>query len=270
MNGISNVEEKGIELSVIVPCCNEKDSLAAMAEELSIHLDRVLGSGRWQFVFACNGCRDTTADIASRLCEKWPASIALCIDRADYGNALREGLNSAQGTYAYIINVDFWDDKFLAWSWLHRNDYDLIIGSKRADHLIDDRPKYRKLLSWGLNSMLQIYFGLVTTDTHGQKLLRMDRLRPILDACVMSRGQFDTEFTIRSQKMGLKTAEVPVPITEKRKQRNWMIKKILQNLIDIRTLKKVISKTPDSGAIHYHRFSRDDVELFVEQQNFDS
>ena len=74
----------------------------------------------------------------------------------------------------------------------------------------------------------------------------------------MHRGQFDTEFTIRSQRAGLRLAEFPVPIAEIRTQRNLMLKKIIQNLYDIFKLKKILRNVPDSGQIYYHRYSRID------------
>jgi len=39
-------------------------------------------------------------------------------------------------------------------------------------------------------------------------------MRPVLGQCVMRRGQFDTEFTLRALRAGLWLAEVPVPIVE--------------------------------------------------------
>jgi len=252
-----------LELSVIVPCYNEANNIMSMSEGLSAHLDRAVGRDRWQFVLISNGCKDDTPAVLYKVCKRWPLSLSLFLRRADYGNALREGLSVAEGRWAFIINVDFWDDEFLSWAWGNRQFYDLIIGSKRADPYLDRRPRYRKTLSWGLNVLLQLGFGLVATDTHGQKLLRLRTLRPILDACVMSRGQFDTEFTLRAQRKGLRIAEVPVPIIEERKQRNLMLKKIIQNFIDIRKLKKVIKHVPASGGIYYHRYSRREVELGV-------
>jgi len=73
-------------------------------------------------------------------------------------------------------------------------------------------------------------------------------------------GQFDTEFVLRSQRAGLKMAELPVPIRENRKQRNWMIKKIFQNIVDLFQLARVMKKVPIDKGIHYHRFSRIDLE----------
>jgi glycosyltransferase involved in cell wall biosynthesis len=251
------------DLSVIVPCYNEADHLMSMAEGLSPYLDSVVGTSRWQYVIVSNGSTDNTPEVMAMIAERWPFSLLLRLKRPDYGRALREGLRKAEGKWAFLINVDFWDHLFLSWAWQHRNMYDLFIGSKRADPYLDKRPRYRKILSWGLNALLQVYFGLVATDTHGQKLLSLEPLDPVLHACVMNRGQYDTEFTLRSQRSGLRIAELPVPITETRKQRNLMLKKIIQNLIDIIKLKQIMKRVPTSGGIHYHRYSRLDMESQV-------
>jgi glycosyltransferase involved in cell wall biosynthesis len=251
--------QNGILLSVITPCSNEGKHLLDMARALSPHLNRISGKGNWQFVFANNGSNDNTQKVISQIQEMWPSSISLNLNRPNYGNALKQGLKHAEGGWAAIINVDFWDSLFLSWAWSHRNNYDLIIGSKRADPYLDERPKYRKILSWGLNVWLQLVFGLVSTDTHGQKLLYMPSMRPVLKDCVMTRGQYDTEFTLRAQRKGLRIAEVPVPIKEERKPRTLMIKKILQNVIDITRLKLTLNKVSATEGIHYHRYSRNDM-----------
>jgi glycosyltransferase involved in cell wall biosynthesis len=257
-----------ILLSVIVPTYNEGNLLMTMAQSLSLHLDGIPGKGAWQFVIVSNGCRDNTPEIISKITDLWPQTIAVHLAKSNYGDALRAGLAAAKGKWAYIVNVDHWESEFLFWAWQHRDAYDMFIGSRRADPTLDMRSKYRKLLTWGLNVILQIFFGVVVTDTHGQKLLNLEVLRPILDECIMSRGQFDTEFVLRSQRKGLKIAELPVPISEKRKQRNLMLQKILQNLIDIVRLKMVMNKVPVGRGIHYHRFSRFDLDMQAHALHF--
>jgi len=253
------------QLSVIVPTYNEEGLLMNMAEALSAQLDTTVGKDAWQFVIVSNGCRDNSPQIIEKIKGRWPKTQALHLEKPDYGNALRQGLKAAQGRFAYIINVDHWEKEFLQWAWKHRNGYDMFIGSRRGDPTLDNRPNYRKLLTWGLNVILQIFFGVVVTDTHGQKLLDLDVMRPVLDACVMNRGQFDTEFVLRCQRAGLKIAELPVPIKEKRKQRNLMLKKVLQNVIDIFRLRAVMNKVPKCRGIHYHRFSRFDLNDITDE-----
>jgi hypothetical protein len=134
------------------------------------------------------------------------------------------------------------------------------VGSKRADMALNDQRKYRRVLSWGLNTILQAAFGFVGSDTHGQKFIYLPAMRPIFEQCVMRRGQFDTEFTLRAGRARMWIAEVPVPIVEKRRARNLMLQKIGRNLVDIWRLRRVIRKVPIRAATRYHRWSREDVE----------
>jgi glycosyltransferase involved in cell wall biosynthesis len=249
-----------IELSVIVPIYNEAPDLWAMATGLVPHLDRIVGAGRWQYVLVDNGSVDDSPQIIHRIVTAWPASIRITLPDPDYGEALFQGLAGAEGGWAYVVNVDFWDAPLLSWCWRHRALYDLVLGSKRADPSLNRQHKYRRLLSWGLNSILQFAFGFVGTDTHGQKFLSIASIRPIMAQCVMRRGQFDTELTLRAMRQGLWLAEVPVPITELRPPRNLMLKKIYRNLHDIVRLKRIARLIPPTRSIRYHRWAREDIE----------
>ena len=253
-------ETRSVELSVIVPVCNEAPDLWSMAAGITPHLDRVVGARRWQFVLVDNGSVDASPEIIDRIVTAWPGSVALRLARPDYGEALAQGLAAAGGDWAYVINVDFWDEVLLRWCWRHRALYDLVLGSKRADPSLNKQHKYRQLLSWGLNCILQFAFGFVGTDTHGQKFLSLPAIRPILTECVMRRGQFDTELTLRAMRRGLWLAEVPVPITELRPPRNLMLGKIYRNLVDIVRLKRVARHIPSDRPIRYHRWAREDLE----------
>jgi hypothetical protein len=247
-------------LSVVVPIFNEEDVLIDMAEKISPHLDAIAGVGRWQFVLVDNGSRDNSSALCNAIVARWPGSIALRLSRPNIGDALYSGLTSAAGPWAFIINVDFWDVPFMRWCFRTRGSYDLVMGSKRADIALNLQPRYRKLLSWGLNTILQTVFGFVGSDTHGLKFLYLPALRPIFSECIMRRGQFDTEFTLRAARARLWLAEVPVPISETRPPRNLMLTKILRNFVDITRLYRIMKARPAMAAARYHRWSREDVE----------
>lgn len=249
-----------IELSIIVPVYNETADLWPMAESLGPHLDRIAGPGNWQFVLADNGSSDDSPQIIERIKSTWAATVGLRLAKPNYGEALAQALMAAEGNWAYVINVDFWDDVFLAWCWRHRTIYDLVLGSKRADPALNHQHTYRRLLSWGLNSILQFRFGFVGSDTHGQKFLSLPALRPLIALCVLRRGQFDTELTLRAMRQGLWIAEVPVPIRELRPPRNLMLKKIYRNLYDVARLSRVMRLVPGDRPIRYHRWAREDIE----------
>jgi glycosyltransferase involved in cell wall biosynthesis len=249
-----------IELSIIVPVFNESADLWPMAQNLAPHLDRIAGAGKWQFILADNGSTDASPQIIGRIKANWPTTVGLRLSRPDYGEALVQALMAAEGGWGYVINVDFWDSVFLSWCWRNRTIYDLVLGSKRADPALNHQHRYRRLLSWGLNSILQFRFGFVGSDTHGQKFLSFSALRPLISQTVLRRGQFDTELTLRTMRQGLWIAEVPVPIHELRPPRNLMLGKIRRNLIDIMRLSRVMRLVPANRPIRYHRWAREDIE----------
>lgn len=249
-----------IDLSVIVPIYNEEDILWQMADKLAVHLDKIVGIGRWQYVLVDNGSFDSTPQIVGWIVQRWPNSVQIRLNEPNIGKAQAAGLGHALGEWVYLIQVDLWDPVFFQWAWLNRLRYDLILGSKCADSSLNQRTKYRKILTWGLNTILKFLLGFVGTDTHGDKLLHLPSMRPILKECVMSRGQYDTEFVLRAMRRGLSLAEFPIPIEEKRPPRNWMIKKISQNLWDIFWLWRALKNVPFTHSSQYHRQNREDIE----------
>jgi glycosyltransferase involved in cell wall biosynthesis len=251
--------ESAVSLSVVVPVYNEQNHLWDMAKALGEALDRVVGPSCWQFLFVNNGSVDGSQKILEEITATWPASKIIDLNRPNYGTALRVGLQAAEAPFAYVINVDFWDPLFLRWSWANRAQYDLILGSKRADPTLNHLPAYRKFLSAGLNMIFQVFFDFVGRDTHGQKFVRLAAIKEILPLCVMERGQFDTELTMRALRGGLWVAEVPVPIVQARSPRNLMLAKIYRNVVDLLRLRRVMRTVP-SVRTRYHRWSREDVE----------
>lgn len=251
--------DEAIHLSVVVPVYNEQAYLDNMARELAPSLDQIAGKGRWQFVLVDNGSTDASPEICAEIVGRFPGSRVVRLEQPDYGEALFQGLMNAAGPWAFIVNVDFWDVPFMRWCFKTRGVYDLVMGSKRADHSLNQQHNYRRLLSWGLNTILQTVFGFAGSDTHGQKFLYLPALRPIFQQCVLRRGQFDTEFTLRASRHQLWLAEVPVPIVELRAPRNLMLSKIVRNIVDISRLHRQMRRVP-IGAMRYHRWSREDVE----------
>lgn len=250
-----------MKLSIVLPIFNEEEILEDACREFSKHFNKIVGRGNWQYVFSENGSKDRSPTIIKNMLEVYKKSIHLSFIKSDYGNALREGILASEGENIFIMNVDhLWDTNFFTWAWSNRKDYDLIIGSKRCDPTLNKQDSYRKLLSDGLNTILQFLFDSAVADTHGMKLLKAVTVKPLANQCVMSRGQFDTELTLRALRTKFWIAEVPVPYIEKRKARNLMIRKITQNIFDIYKLKKIMNKIKYSGTINYRRFCAEDLK----------
>ena len=230
-------------------------------ETFAKEYDEVVGPGKWQFVLVENGSTDQTPAIIEEIVRIWPQSMALAIGSGDYGRALKKGIEASEGENLMILNVDhLWDTPFFNWAWRERKTYDLIIGSKRSDPTLNTQSQYRKMLSAGLNAILNYLFDFSGSDTHGMKVMKADSIKKLADKCVMTRGQFDTELTLRALRGGLWVGEAPIPYSEKRSPRNFMFKKIFQNVFDLFILYRLMKSIPYDSSIRYRRIPRDDIE----------
>jgi glycosyltransferase involved in cell wall biosynthesis len=247
------------DVSVIVPIYNEEDIIWEMTEKLATDFNEAVGKENWCFIFVENGSTDSSLKICQDVADKWPHSKVVTMPSPNYGKALRIGLEETESPWSHIINIEQWDIPFFYWAWENREEYDLILGSKRADPTLNHQSPYRRFLSSGLNSVLTFFFEYVGADTHGPKLLKMETLRTILDDTIMNRGQFDTEFTLRTLREGLWVGEAPTIYIEHRPPRNFMISKIAWNIRDILKLRPIIKSIKSASPLKFHRWSRYDV-----------
>jgi glycosyltransferase involved in cell wall biosynthesis len=248
-----------VELSVVMPIRNEEGMLWQTAATLAAALDVIVGAGDWKFILVDNASTDSTPAIIRKIVDSWPPSFQVAAAQPNYGEALRTGLRKADTPYAAIVDVDLWDVPFLAWAWRHREDYDLFIGSRRADPSLCVRPRYRWFLSWGLNALLQLFFEFTGTETHGPKLIRMEHMRDLIARCVSDRGQYDTEIVLRALRASRRIVEVPISNVEHRHPRNLMVNKIVWNVIAFNRLRRILRGVPREGPVRYRRFTREDV-----------
>lgn len=248
-----------LPVAIVIPLFNEQAILMQNLQALAQFYDRLLGAGGWFFILVDNGSVDDTPRIIEQAIERWPLSRGIRLAEPNYGAALKAGLRAAPTKWVYMVDIEQWDIPFIKWSWVNRASYDLFIASKRGDPTINFQQPYRRLLSAGLNGTLQVLFGFSGTDTHGPKLLNKESLDAIIQVCVLDRGQFDTELVLRAMRGHKRLVEVPVEYRESRPQRNWMIKKIVWNLIALRRLQRVMKDVAYEGYVQYHRFSRADV-----------
>jgi glycosyltransferase involved in cell wall biosynthesis len=255
----ANTVDRALLLSVVIPIRNEEAILWENASTLADALNTIVGAGRWRFVLVDNASSDATPAILRKIVETWTPSFGVYAAQPNYGAALRAGLSRVDTPYAAIVDVDQWDAPFLAWAWRYRDEYDLFIGSRRADPSLSVRPRYRWFLSWGLNALLQLFFEFTGTETHGPKLIRMEHMSGLIGRCVSDRGQYDTEIVLRAIRASRRVVEVPISNVERRRPRNLMVNKIAWNIVAFNRLRRILRDVPREGPVRYRRFTREDV-----------
>ncbi|HIA76711.1 MAG TPA: glycosyltransferase family 2 protein [Gammaproteobacteria bacterium] len=246
-------------LSVVIPVYNEADHLNDRISRFVEVLDLLVDCVHWELHLVDNGSNDGTANIVDRLSEKNKNVFRHFLSRPNYGLAIRHGVEKANYTWIYIVDLDQWDDAFIRWSWEYRYDYDMIISSKRADPSLNQQSRVRFLLSWGLNAALQLLFAYPGSDTHGQKFLNRQSLNQILKETRADRGQYDVELVVRTLRSGKRVVELPVPYVEMRPSRNTLVKKVIWNFWALSKLAWRLRAIKYSS-VELRRVSRSDVE----------
>lgn len=272
VRGIPRSED--LPVSIAIPLYNEEAIVLEQLEKMAQVFDRLLGPENWLFILVENGSTDSTLEKAKVAVSRWPLSHIVSLPKPNIGVAFKAGLQAAATKWIYQLEIEQWEAPFIAWAWKNRNSYDLLMGSKRADPTINHQEPYRKLLSCGLNAMLQLFFYFTGTDTHGPKLINREALRDIIDICQLDRGQFDSELVLRAARSRKRIVEVPILYRDIRPHRNWMVKKVVWNCLALIRMFKVMKAVPHEGHIMYDRFGRDDVlaageELLSETRTYD-
>lgn len=235
-------------LSLVIPVYNEEAILEHEAVAIMKEMKILLPQVEYELLLVENGSSDRTHEIAQKLAEFYPEVRAVHLDKAGYGYALKYGLEKSEGKYIVLFNIDFWDVHFVKKSLaiLENEPVDIIVGSKTMKGAEDTRPFLRRLITRTFNALLRAAFGFEGTDTHGMKVLRRDKMLPIIAECRTEREIFDTEFVLRAQTAGLKSKEVPVMCEEKRKTTYNISKRIPRTLKDLIvlffTLKRPVNK----------------------------
>ena len=206
-----NRHDKCIELSVVIPCLNEADTLAECVQKAqqAITSNGITG----EVIVADNGSSDGSQDIAARL-----GARVVPVTQRGYGSALMGGIAAAQGKYIVMGDADGSYDfteipKFLE---RLREGYDLVQGCRLAAgggkimpgampalHRWIGNPVFSLIAnSWFAAPIHDVYCGLRGfTKEHyyrlGQKCTGME---------------FATEMVIKSSSLTAKIAEVPITL----------------------------------------------------------
>lgn len=203
--------DRTIELSVVMPCLNEADTLESCIRKAQRALRENHIPG--EVIVADNGSTDGSREIAERL-----GARVVCVKQPGYGSALMGGIEAARGRYVIMGDADDSYDfgeipKFLE---KLRAGFDLVQGCRfksgggrimpgamPSSHYWLGNPLFSFLVrQWFHSSIHDVYCGL---RGFSRKLFqRLDQ---------RCRGmEFATEMIIKASLLGEKIAEVPITL----------------------------------------------------------
>lgn len=205
-------------LSVIIPVHSEEKIITRNTERLIGFLNRYCKN--YEIILCDNGSTDSTAEKGELLAKKHKKVRFLRVERKGLGLALKELIKNSRFEKIIFLPIDFSINlKFVGEALQLLGKYDMVIGSKRMDGAVDDRPFGRRFSTFLFNSLVNLFFGLGIKDTQCVKGFRKSRIKKINDEIKSEDLFFDVELLIKAKKSRLKMIEIPVICKDHRKSK---------------------------------------------------
>lgn len=200
--------ETPIEVSVVMPCLNEAETLAVCIAKARSMFERhgIVG----EVVVADNGSTDGSQEIAVR-----GGARVESVAEKGYGNALRAGIASARGRYVIMGDSDNSYDFSAAFPLVEklREGYDLVMGDRFAGGVLPGAmpPLHRYLGNPVLSGIGRLFFHSPVADFHCglRGLSREAFVRMELRTGGM---EFASEMVVKATLLRMRIAEVPVQL----------------------------------------------------------
>jgi len=203
------MHDKSLELSLVMPCLNEAETLAICIDKARSFMERCAISG--EVVIADNGSTDGSQEIA----RAHGARVVNVAERG-YGAALMGGIMASRSKYVIMGDADdSYDfinlDQFVA---KLREGYDLVMGNRFMGGIKPGAmpPLHRYLGNPVLTSIGRLFFRAPCSDFHcGLRGFRSDA---ILGLDLRTTGmEFASEMVVKATLHKLKIAEVPTTLS---------------------------------------------------------
>ena len=196
------------EVSVVIPCLNEANSLAICITK-ALESFRTAGiSG--EVVIADNGSTDGSQEIATQC-----GARAIHVAQHGYGAALRAGIRASQGAFIIMgdadASYDFGEIPNFVATWRKGND--VVMGNRfRGGIERGAMPWHHKYIgNPGLTALLNLFFHAGIGDSHcgmrGFTRAVYDRMD------LRTTGmEFASEFVIKAAQLGARISEIPITL----------------------------------------------------------
>lgn len=212
---VTNVATETVDVSVVIPCLNEANSLGICIEKAQkAFADARL---RGEVVVADNGSTDGSIEIA----QKADARVVPVAQRG-YGSALKAGIRAARGAFIVMGDADdsydFSEVPRFVEEW--RKGSEVVMGNRFEGEIKPGAmPWHHKYIgNPGLTTVLNLLFRSGIGDSHcGMRGFTRDVFERM---DLRSSGmEFASEFVIKAAQIGAKTSEIPITLWKDKRGR---------------------------------------------------
>jgi dolichol-phosphate mannosyltransferase len=193
--------DRGTVLSVVVPVWGRRHDLPRLLPALRRALDGVEPRSE---ILVCG------SDAGLQRVAEASAATFVQSKSAGYGDALRTGIESAQGGWVLTMDADFaYAADFVPVIWAHRDEAEVVIGSRYVPGAVAEMGFARRTASRVLNAVYR--FGLSMPFRDLSSAFRLYRRRVLLDIQPIQGEGLDVllEIIVKAQCQGWRVTEVP-------------------------------------------------------------
>jgi glycosyltransferase involved in cell wall biosynthesis len=200
---------KELELTILMPCLNEAETLAACIRKSKSFMREQHING--EVLVADNGSSDNSREIAVQ-----EGARLISVEKRGYGSALMGGIEAASGEYIIMGDADDSYDFTSIMPFVEklREGYDLVMGNRFKGGIAKGAmpPLHRYLGNPILSGMGRLFFGSNINDFHCG--LRGFSKKAILSLNLNTVGmEFASEMVVKALMHKLKVTEVPTALS---------------------------------------------------------
>ncbi len=199
-----------------MPCHNEASCIHRNIAETASVLESAFGRA-YELLVIDDGSLDYSFSQAQRIADQFP-NVQVLGYRENHGKgfALKYGFERSNGDLVCFLDGDLdlhprLIPRFL--NYLHSNDADVVVGSKRHPLSRIRYPRKRRTLSAAYHGMTGMLFNLHLRDTQvGLKLFRREALEEAFPRVLVKKFAFDLELLVNLHDLGYRIVEAPIEL----------------------------------------------------------
>ena len=208
-------EKSSIEVSVVIPCLNEANSLGLCVSKALLAFQSA--GLRGEVVVSDNGSTDGSVELAEKL-----GARVIHAEQKGYGAALQAGIRASCGQFIVMGDADdsydFTEVPRFVEAW--RKGYDVVMGNRfKGEIKPGAMPWHHKYIGNPvLSAALNVLFHANIGDSHcGMRGFT----REVFDKMdLRSTGmEFASEFVIKATQLGVKMTEIPITLWKDKRGR---------------------------------------------------
>ena len=230
MDGKSNKSK--IEVTILLPCLNEENTVAACVKQAAIFLKSNKIEGE---ILVCDNKSEDDSVTKAR---ESGARVVICRERG-YGNTLRMGIKESHGTYVIMGDCDcsYHFDEVMPFLTELRKGADLVVGNRFVKKMEKNAmPFSHHFFGVPFLSFLgRRFFSCKVRDFHcGLRAVKRDSFLKL--GCRYGGMEFATEMIGRAALLGQKIHQVPVKLYRDQRGRASHLKSIPDGIRHLRVI----------------------------------